>query len=375
MLNLDSEIKKLDLFDIEMPYVHPFRTSFGEETHKQTIIVRIEDVEGNLGWGETSVTDIPSYAYETIKTAWHVQNDFLIPKLKEINRPGMEIREILSGFAPVRGHEFAKSGLESALLSLKAEQDGVSIGKLYGSSKSKIPTGVSIGIQKSVDYLVDRIGEFLERGYKRIKIKIEPGWDIEPIKAIRKAYGDIDLMVDANSAYNLDDIDILKQMDQYGLTMIEQPMAYNDILEHKKLQDQMETAICLDESIHNPKDAILSIEYGCAKIINIKPARVGGYLNAIGIAKELGKGKVWCGGMLETGIGRLHNVFYQAREEFTIPGDTSGSDRYYSDDIIYPAVEVNEKGFIELPKGKGLGALIVEELIQSSSRQVVSHKF
>lgn len=375
MLIIDSEINKIDFFDIEMPYVHPFRTSFGEETHKQTIIVRIEDVEGNSGWGETSVTDTPSYAYETIKTAWHIQNDFLIPKLKEINRPGMDIREILAGFAPVRGHEFAKSGIESALLSLKAEQDGISIGKLYGSSKSKIPTGVSIGIQKSVDYLVVRIGEFLDRGYKRIKIKIEPGWDIEPIKAIRKAYGDIDLMVDANSAYSLKDLDILKKLDQFGLTMIEQPMAYNDILEHKKLQDQMETAICLDESIHNPKDAILSIEYGCAKIINIKPARVGGYLNAIGIAKELGKGKVWCGGMLETGIGRLHNVFYQAREEFTIPGDTSGSDRYYHEDIIFPAVEVNNKGFIELPKGKGLGAQIVEELIQSYSRQVISHKF
>ncbi len=369
---LKAKPYKIDFIEIEMPFVHPFRTSFGEQLDKQAILVRIEDEDGNIGWGETSVDDAPGYSYETIVTAWHIQNDFLIPILKDNN--DLSISRIMKKFAPVRGHEFAKAGIESALLSLKAEQDKVSLGEIYGATKTEIPTGVSIGIQRSVDYLVKRVGEFLDKGYQRIKIKIDRGWELEPIEAIRKEYGDIDLMVDANSAFTVDDVDIFRKMDKYNLTMIEQPLAYNDILEHKKLQEQISTPICLDEPIHSPRDAILAVEYGCGQIINVKPARVGGYLNAIEIAKTLGEGKVWCGGMLETGIGRLHNVFYQARSEFTIPGDTSGSDRYYEKDIIFPAVEVNERGYIEVPKGKNLGFEVAEERIEEIAIRKISHK-
>lgn len=372
MFSLSSPVKIIDLIEIEMPFVHPFRTSFGEQLDKQAILVRVEDDDGNIGWGETPVDDQPSYCYETIKTAWHIQNDFLIPKMKENTKTTIE--DIMYSFQPIRGHEFAKAGIEAALLSLKAAQDNISLGNLYGSTKREIPTGVSIGIQKSVDYLVKRVGEFLNQGYQRIKIKIEPGWDIEPVKSIRAEFGDIPLMVDANSAYTLDDVDILKKLDEFNLTMIEQPMAYNDILEHKKLQEQLETAICLDEPIHNLRDAELAIEYGCGKIINVKPARVGGYMNAIKIAEKLGSGKVWCGGMLETGIGRLHNVFYQARDEFIIPGDTSGSNRYFENDIIFPIVEVNDRGYIEVPKGNNLGFDVAEKQINDFTIQKISHK-
>ncbi|MCY3414669.1 MAG: o-succinylbenzoate synthase [Candidatus Heimdallarchaeota archaeon] len=373
MYTLKHDLSKIELFEIEMPYVHPFRTSFGEETHKQAIIVKITDSAGNIGWGETSVTDNPSYCYETTKTAWHIQNDFLIPILERNKRKGISVHQILKEFAPVRGHEFAKAGIESSLLALLAVQYDIPLSKLYGSTKTKIPTGVSIGIQKSVDYLVERVGEFLEKGYKRIKIKIEPGWDIEPIKRLRTEFGNIALMVDANSAYTLDDLSTLKAIDEFELTMIEQPLAYNDLLEHKKLQSQLKTAVCLDEPIHNPRDGILSIENDCGRIINIKPARVGGYLNAIKIAEALGQGKVWCGGMLETGIGRIHNVVLQAREEFIIPGDTSGSDRYFHEDIIEPPVRVDKDGFIEVPTNPGLGISVLEERIVRFSRQVISY--
>jgi len=355
------KLKSITLREVHLPIVHPFRTSFGVEEIKHAIIVEIRDEDGNTGWGETTVMNVPSYCYETIDTAWSIQTKFLIPRLSQLNKDQFDIDSLFSAWAPVRGHEFAKGGIEAALWALLAESTSKNLGAIYGASKQKIPTGVSIGIQKDVAALLERIQFFLDQGYQRIKMKIEPGWDHEIVKRVRDEFGDIKLMVDANSAYSLDDIGVLQQLDQYELMMIEQPLAYNDILMHKQLQDQLETPVCLDESIHNPRDAKLAIEYGACRIINIKPGRVGGYHNAIQIAKDNGQGAVWCGGMLETGIGRLHNVYLQARDEFIIPGDTSGSDRYYEKDIITPAVSVDDEGYIQVPTGNGLGAEINAE--------------
>ncbi len=372
--DIKYKLEKIELFDFEMDLVHPFRTSFGEEKANQSIIVKITDVNGNIGWGETVVSKNPGYSYETIKTAWHIQIDYLIPALKELNKGSFSIKDVLSNWNSVRGHQIAKGGIEAALWSLKAEQEGISLGTLYGASKKRIPTGVSIGIQKNIDKLLKRIDNFLSQGYKRIKIKIEPGWDVQVVKAIRDKFGDIPLMVDANSAYSMDDIEIMKQLDEFNLMMIEQPFGYTDLLEHMKLQKQIKTPICLDESIHSPKDAELALEFDCGRIINIKPGRVGGYYNAIKIAELAGKNKVWCGGMLETGIGRIHNIFFQARTEFEIPGDTSGSNRYYAKDIIDPPVTVNEDGYIDLPTGVGLGVEVDENSIVKHSSRVMGFR-
>ncbi|MHA2249176.1 MAG: o-succinylbenzoate synthase [Candidatus Kariarchaeaceae archaeon] len=362
---IQNNIKSIQQIQVEMPLVHPFQTSFGVQNSSQSIIIKIEDEDGNIGWGETCVSTEPSYCYETTNTAFHIQKDFLLPKFREYSQSHeiISIPSLLNSWEPIRGHEFAKGGIEAGLWSLKAEQDNVSLGDIYGSEKSNIPTGVSIGIQPSLEALLLRIGKFINLGYKRIKIKIEPGWDTEVIGAIRKEYGDIQLMVDANSAYSLSEKDIktMQKLDGFNLMMIEQPLSYHDMLDHKKLQEKMTTPICLDESIHSPHDARLAFEFECCRIINIKPGRVGGYYNAITIAKESGKDKIWCGGMLENGIGRVHNLFLQARDEFTIPGDTSGSDRYYEYDIIDPAVCVDDNGFITLPKGKGLGVKVLED--------------
>ena len=378
-MKLRNTISSIELIEVEMPLVHPFRTSFGVEESTYSILVKITDTEGKVGWGETTISKTPGYSYETNETAWHIQRDFLLPKLQELvkNISTPSIQDILTDWESVRGHEMAKGGIEAAVWSLIAEQENVSLGKLYGGSKSQIPTGVSIGIQTDLEKLITRIGSFIDKGYQRIKIKIEPGWDVEPVKRIRQEFGDIKLMVDANSAFSLSDhhIKVLKELDKYEMMMIEQPLAHQDMLDHKKLQAMLDTAICLDESIHSPHDARVALEYETCKIINIKPGRVGGFANAIEIAEIGGKDVVWCGGMLETGIGRLHNLHFQSRSEFNIPGDTSGSDRYYAQDIIEPKVEVDENGFIQVPTGTGLGAMVREDIIMQYTTRSLGTKF
>lgn len=367
---MENETIKISQILVSLPLVHPFQTSFGIQDKKYAIIIKIEDSEGNVGWGETVADPFPGYAYETMDTTWIIQEKYLIPSFLERFQEGLpSIQDILDGFKHVRGHNFAKAGLESAYWSFLASKQGKSLGNLYGASKDKIPTGVSIGIQPSMEALLSRIGKFLERGYQRIKIKIKPGWDHDVVARIRKEFGDIKLMVDANSAYTLSEkhLEIFKKMDRYDLMMIEQPLAYDDMLDHKILQSKIETPICLDESIHSIRHAEQAIEFDCARIINVKPARVGGYYNAKVIAEKLGKDKVWLGGMLEMGIGRMHNIFVQAKEEFTIPGDTSGSDRYFQEDIIDPPVKVDDKGFISVPEGTNLGVSVREDFILSNA--------
>lgn len=361
---------EVELFEIRIPLVHPFVTSFGEQREKAAILIKVTDADGNVGWGETSLEAHPGYCYETTTTAWYIQETYLIPQLQKLFQEKVPtIVELLTGFSGIRGHEFAKGGLESAYWALRAEQEKKSLGDFYGATKEKIPTGVSIGIQPNQQALLERIAAFINKGYHRIKIKIKPGWDSDIVAAVRQEFGDIQLMVDANSAYTLSDAHIqqLKKLDRFELMMIEQPLHYQDLLQHKKLQAQLQTPVCLDESIHTVSDAILAIEEECCQIINIKPGRVGGYYNAKIIAEKLGQNRVWCGGMLETGIGRVHNLFIQAKAEYNIPGDTSGSDRYFARDIITPQVEVDAQGYVRIPKGIGLGVEVDEERIRQLS--------
>jgi O-succinylbenzoate synthase len=361
-------IEQVELFHIRIPLIAPFETSFGVTTDRDTILAKVTTKEGVVGWGEFS-GDGPGYSYETEETAWHILRDYLIPLL--LKAPLAHPNEIVERFKGVRGHNFTKATLESAVWDIAAQEQNLSlrdfIGKSYGREmKDRVTVGVSIGIQPSTEKLIEKIHGFLQYGYLRIKIKIKPGRDIQDARAARAAIPDRMLMVDANSAYTLKDVELLRQMDDLNLIMIEQPLGYDDIYEHSKLQPQLKTPICLDESIHTPDHARMGIELGACKIINIKQGRVGGLTNAIAIHDicEAAGVPVWCGGMLETGVGRALNLALAALPNFKLPSDLSASNRYYNPDLIDPPFDINEDGTLSVPNGKGLGVHIVPELLQ-----------
>jgi o-succinylbenzoate synthase len=313
------------------------------------------DVDGVKGWGEVVAGEDPFYSYETVETAWHILQDFIWPMLK--GREFQSAAEITEILAPVRGHNMAKAGIESAIWDAEAKIRGVSLSKLLGGTLTEIASGVSIGIQPSIDALIAKVEKELAAGYQRIKIKIKPGWEIEPVKALRERWPRIHLMVDANSAFTLADAPLLKRLDEFYLMMIEQPLSWDDIYQHAELQKQLQTPICLDESIHSLSNAEMALELGACKIINIKMGRVGGLEVARRIEK-LCRGKsvpVWCGGMLESGIGRAQNIALSSLPGFVLPGDVSASKRYWTEDIITPEVEVSAKGTIRVPAGPGIG--------------------
>lgn len=354
-----------------MPLVQPFTTSFGTQTMKGCILVELVNQEGLSSWSEIPVTKEPGYTYETIQTAWHILQDFLLPELlKASEKDGItSYTDFMSKFQRVRGHNMAKAGLEIAYWVLRAEQENKTLGEIIGAKYRKIGSGVSIGIQNDLFSLIKRINFFLDKKYQRIKIKVEPGWDIDIVKAIRAEIGDVDLMIDANSAYSLEDsshLTTLKKLDDYNLMMIEQPLEYTDIVDHIELQKQLKTAICLDESIHSFSDARKALQAGACRIINIKVARVGGIMQSKKIADYIAQYEqwdAWCGGMLETGIGRMVNIFLQILPGFSLPGDTSGSDRYFKNDLIDPSVVVHN-GYITPPKnGTGLAVELNYDLI------------
>ena len=373
-------IENITLRHVKIPLLSPFRTSFGTQTDKDCILVEMKNSEGLSGWSEIPVTINPGYTYETIKTAWHIAEDFLIPSLVK-NKPkdGFETYDqFMNSFKPVRGHNLAKAGFEIAYWVMKAEQENKTLGEIIGSKNRPVPSGVSIGIQKNVNDLIKRINFFLDQHYQRIKIKIEPGYDVDVIKQLRSELDPkMPLMVDANSAYSLHDINHLKQLDQFNLMMIEQPLDYLDIIDHIKLQKEMETPICLDESIHSFEDARKALDASACRIINIKVTRVGGLMESKKIAEYVQKNdqwQAWCGGMLETGIGRMVNVYLQTLPGFTLPGDTSGSDRYFEKDLIDPPVVV-KKGFIHPPNnGSGLSVEINEDFIKKITQKELSFK-
>lgn len=348
------KINKITIRHLQMKLKAPFTTSFGTFTNKDFLLLEAQDESGTIGWGESVAFHSPWYNEETLKTNWHMLEDYLIPLIlnKEINHPD-EVSEI---FEPIRKNNMAKSTIEGAIWDIYAQQTNQSLAQALGGKKDKIEVGISIGIQKSIDDLVALVDEYVNEGYKRIKVKIKPGWDIDVMRTLREKFPDVAIMADANSAYRLEDAELLKQLDAFNLTMVEQPLASDDIIDHATLQKQMTTPICLDESIHSLEDARKAIEIGATKIINIKIGRVGGLTEAKKIHDYcMEKGvPVWCGGMLESGIGRAHNVALTTLENFILPGDTASSNRYWERDIIEPEV-VAENGYIQVPQRAGIG--------------------
>ncbi len=348
------KIDRVEIREIRLSLVNFFETSFTRTTTRRIVLVRVES-DGLTGWGEVTAGEDPFYSHETPETAWHILRDYLIPWT--LHQEWASACELASRFRPIRGHNMAKAGLENALWDLEAQTKGIPLARMVGGTLQEIPCGVSIGIQNSVEELLETIQRELEAGYQRIKVKIKPGWDIEVLERIRAKFPRIALMADANSAYTLAQLPRLKLLDRFYLMMVEQPLGWDDLLDHAKLQREMATAICLDESIHSPDDARKAIEIGACKIINVKLGRVGGFTAARQV-HEVCRAKnipVWCGGMLESGIGRAHNIALAALPGFTLPGDVSASRRYWKQEIIDPEVEVSPRGTICVPQTPGLG--------------------
>ncbi|WP_040759350.1 o-succinylbenzoate synthase [Sporosarcina newyorkensis] len=348
------KIESVTIRRMGMTMKNPFTTSFGTIHQRDFLLATVQDELGNEGWGESVAFTYPWYSEETTETCIHMLRDFLIPAVlgKTIEHPD-EVNEF---FAPIRKNNMAKSTIEGAVWDLYAKRHDMSLAEALGGERDHIEVGISIGIEERVEDLLANVKGFIDEGYKRIKVKIKPGQDVEVIRAIRNEFPDVPLMADANSAYTLDDAEVLKELDQFNLMMIEQPLASDDIIDHAKLQRQMSTPICLDESIHSLEDTRKAVELGSCRIINIKIGRVGGLTEAKKIhdycaAKGI---DVWCGGMLESGIGRAHNVALTTLPNFTLPGDTAGSSRYWDQDIIKPEV-VAENGYITVPNEAGIG--------------------
>jgi O-succinylbenzoate synthase len=362
-------LKKVTLREIHLPLIAPFQTSFSETSLRRILLVET-DVNGVSGWGESTAGEDPFYSYETVETAWHIIGDFLWPILKEKEiASAAEVSDLL---ARIRGHNMAKGGLEAAIWDAEAKQMNVPLAKLLGGVRQEISCGVSIGIQPTIKELIAKVEKELAAGYQRIKIKIKPGMDVEPARALRERFPRIRLMVDANSAYRLEDAPLLKQLDALYLIMIEQPLGWDDIYSHAQLQRQLETPICLDECIHDVEHARAAIEIGACRIVNIKLGRVGGHTAAKRIhdicqAKSI---PVWCGGMLESGIGRAHNVAMSTLANFTLPGDISASRRYWAEEIIEPEVEVTRQGTIRVPTSPGIGYTPRMDRIESLTRRM-----
>ena len=341
------------------------------------MLLELEDADGVTAWSECVAGEAPNYSPETVATCWIAIAEWIAPKVlgKEFLNPGRMYDELN---IDIRGHKMAKAAVEMGAWALEAERDGVSLSRLLGGTRDFVGTGISLGIQPDPATLVKKAGDALSLGYRKVKLKIKPGADLEYVTAVRDALGkDAPLMVDANNAYTVADFDHLVRFDELGLVMIEQPLAWDDVVKHASLQKLLKTPICLDESITGVDKAEDMLALGSGRIINIKPARVGGFSESKAIHDlcEREGVPVWCGGMLETGIGRLHNLHFQSRSEFNIPGDTSGSDRYYAQDIIEPKVEVDENGFIQVPTGPGLGSMVREDIIMQYTTRSLGIKF
>jgi len=343
----------VELRILHLPLVAPFTTSFGTETVREVIVVRARTADGD-GWGEIVTQAAPTYSSEYTRSAWDVAQRYLIPALLERGRVLPE--EVAGVFEPFIGHRMVKAGLELAVLDAALRAEGRSLGAYLGAAVDRIPSGVSVGIQRDTAALVDAVAGYLDAGYVRIKIKIKPGRDIADTAAVRAAFPGIPLQVDANSAYTLADADTLAELDGFDLLLIEQPLQEDDLVDHAALAQRLSTPVCLDESIVSAKAARDALALGSASIINIKAGRVGGYLEAVRIhdlCRDAGV-PVWCGGMLETGIGRAANAALAALPGFTLPGDVSASDRFYLRDIVTEPV-VLEDGHVRVPTGPGLG--------------------
>jgi O-succinylbenzoate synthase len=355
-------IETIVLRELRMQLKAPFETSFGVTQARRILLVEVV-VDGVSGWGEVTTIESPSYNSETTDTAWHIISDFIAPRLvgKSLDKAG-DAAALLSA---IRGHQMAKAGLENAVWDAEAQLRNIPLSKLLGGTLQEVACGVSLGIRETPESLTRKVEEELENGYQRIKLKIKPGKDFDFVAAVRKEFPHILLSVDANSAYDLKDANHLKELDQFNLLMMEQPLQWDDIHSHAKLQSQIDTAICLDECINNAAHAEAAIEMGACRIINIKLGRVGGHKSARRVHDICQRHSlpVWCGGMLESGIGRAHNIAMSTLPNFTLPGDVSASQRYWDEDIIEPEVEVTSGGTIRVPKSQGLGYAVRRDLI------------
>jgi o-succinylbenzoate synthase len=356
------KIEAITLREVRMSLKAPFETSFGVIQNRRILLVEVAS-DGMTGWGEVTAGETPSYNAETTDTAWRVISDFIAPFL--VGSELLEASEVPSLLAGIRGHEMAKAAVENAIWDLRAQQKNLPLWRLLDGTQDEIRCGVSLGIRDHAPALVDAVAKELASGYQRIKLKIKPGKDIDFVSAVRTQFPKIQLSVDANSAYTLADARHLKRLDEFSLLMIEQPLAWDDIYSHSKLQSELATALCLDECINNVRHATAAIELRACRIINIKLGRVGGHTGARAVHDLCEKHSipVWCGGMLESGIGRAHNVAMSTLPNFTLPGDVSASQRYWREDIIEPEIEVAPNGTISAPKTAGLGYKVKLDLI------------
>ena len=346
-------IERIDLKIVQLPLVRPFRTSSSAKDRIAHILVRVV-ADGVVGWGECASPSDPYYCPETIETCWHLLKDFLGPLV--LGRPWETIDELSALYRLVKGNQFARSGLEIACWDALARRDGRPLAALLGGTRAEVAAGVSLGIERETGALFDLIDQYLDEGYRRIKLKIAPGHDVEVVRRVREHYPDVALQVDANSAYTLDDVETLKALDGFGLLLIEQPLGHDDIIDHARLQAQLETPVCLDESIHSADDARKAIDLGACRVVNIKVSRVGGLREAMrlhDVCQARGV-PVWCGGMHEFGIGRAANLAIASLPGFTLPGDVSGSDKYYREDLVEPPIRAS-RGLLAVPDGPGLG--------------------
>jgi O-succinylbenzoate synthase len=362
MIELDS----VELREVHLPLIAPFETSAENTSVRRIVLIEIRS-GGEVGYGECTAAETPFYSSETTETAWHVLCDFVIPRL--IGREMERASECAAILQPIRGHRMARAAIETALFDLEARSLGLPLHRHIGGTRDQIPCGVSIGIQKSIPDLMKKVRQEIQAGYRRVKIKIKPGYEREPLRAIRDEFPDVPLMADANSAFRLSDIPLFQELDRFGLLMIEQPLGDDDLVDHAVLQREIRTPICLDESIHSLEDARKAIEMGSCRVINIKLGRVGGYSEAVAIHDYCFRNQVpvWCGGMLESGIGRAHNIALSTLPGFTLPGDVSASRRYYAEDTVTPPVEVTPCGTILPPSGPGLGYALNYSLLERAT--------
>jgi len=351
MIRLES----VELRELHMPLVRYFETSFGRTDTRRIILLTALSSDGCPGYGECTAAEDPFYNHETTETAWHILADFAVPLL--LGRCLESAADAAALLRPIRGNGMARAAIEVALWELESRFLGRSLSRHIGGTRERIECGVSIGIQASIDELLARVRAELSEGYRRIKIKIKPGWDLEPVRAIRAEFPAVPLMVDANSAFRLEDLPLFRRLDEFGLMMIEQPLDHDDIIDHAALQREIRTPVCLDEAILSMDDARKAIDLGSCRIINVKLGRVGGFAEVRRLHEYCLRAgvSVWCGGMLESGVGRAHNIALSSLPGFTLPGDVSASKRYYEEDTIRPPVTVTEDGTIPVPTGVGLG--------------------
>ncbi len=361
------KIRAVELREIHLRLRERFEISTGGWSERRVLLLRLEGEEGEA-WSECVAAEAPNYSYETPETAWHILTEYLLPGVV-----GLEVdfpEEILTPGGWVRGHPMAKAALEMGAWGLKAVEEGVSLAALLGGTRPEVPVGVSVGLQKTDDALLEKIEGLLEAGYRKIKLKIKPGRDVEMTRVVRDRFPDAPLMADANSAYTLADASRLQELDELDLMMVEQPLDSEDLRQHALLQARMSTPICLDESIRSPEDTRLALELGSGRIINVKPGRVGGFTSSVAIHDICAEADVpvWCGGMLESGVGRAYNLALASLPNFTLPGDISESRRYWEEDIVEPEF-VMDGGMMPVPRGVGMGVGLKRDRVEELTKK------